>query len=299
MATIIGGIATSHAPQLLMPPLQWSDLPTRTKMPRRAKPDVEAELTDEAKIAKSARCNAAIAKLRDQMAAWKPDIVLIMGDDQHENIFEDNMPPFVMFIGDEVAATQNFRYLGEKPVDQMDHFKVASKAARQILDNLMEDGFDPGWSTKMRDEAGLGHAFGRPLRFFTPDCSVPIIPLMVNTYYPPAPSAKRCLQMGKALRKAVESIPENLRVAIVASGGLAHTVIDEDLDRTFLAALEKHDEAYMAGMAADILIEGTSEIRNWIMASGIMGYGAEIIDYVPCYRNAEGIGCGMGFAVWK
>ena len=78
-----------------------------------------------------------------------------------------------------------------------------------------------------------------------------------------------------------------------------HTVIDEDMDRRFLKALEEQDEAYMAAMPAHDLIEGTSEIRNWIMASGVMGYGAKVVDYVPCYRNNEGIGCGMGFAIWK
>ena len=298
MANIVGGIATSHAPQLLMPALQWSDLPTRTKLPRRAKPDVANDLTDAAKIEKEKRCWDAIGKLRDQLTAWKPDLIFIMGDDQHENILDDNMPPFTMFIGEEVDATQGFKYLGVSPLDQMTRYKVADGVARRILENLMDNGFDPGWSTKTRDEAGLGHAFGRPLKFLS-DGSVPIIPLMVNTYYPPAPSAKRCLQFGKALRKAIDSIPENLRVVVVSSGGLVHTVIDEDLDREFLGALERHDEAYMAAMPAELLIEGTSEIRNWIMASGVMGYGAEVVDYVPCYRNAEGIGCGMGFAIWK
>ncbi len=299
MATIVGGIATSHAPQLLMPALKWSDLPTRTKLPRHAKADVENDLTDAAKVDKQKRCNDAIAKLRDQVSEWKPDVIFIMGDDQHENIFDDNMPPFIFYIGEEVGATQNFKYLGEKPIDQVDNYKVAAKAGRQILENLMEDGFDPGWSTKTRDEAGLGHAFGRVLRFLTPSCDIPIIPLMVNTYYPPVPSAKRCLKLGKALRKAIEALPGDLRVAVVASGGLVHTVIDEDMDRRFLKALEEQDEAYMAAMPAAELTEGTSEIRNWIMASGVMGYGAKVVDYVPCYRNNEGIGCGMGFAIWK
>jgi 3-O-methylgallate 3,4-dioxygenase len=298
MAKIIGGIATSHAPQLLMPALQWSDLPTRTHLPRHAKPNVADDLTDAAKLEKEKRCWDAIGKLRDQLTAWKPDLIFIMGDDQHENILDDNMPPFTMFIGEEVDATQGFKYLGVSPLDQRVRYKVAAKVARNILENLMENGFDPGWSNKTRDEAGLGHAFGRPLKFLS-DGTIPIVPLMVNTYYPPAPSAKRCLQFGKALRKAIEEIKEDLRVVVIASGGLVHTVIDEDLDREFLDALARNDHGYMAAMPADQLIEGTSELRNWIMASGVMDAGAEVVDYVPCYRNTEGIGCGMGFALWK
>jgi 3-O-methylgallate 3,4-dioxygenase len=122
---------------------------------------------------------------------------------------------------------------------------------------------------------------------------------MVNTYYPPAPSAKRCLQLGGELRRIVEAWPGDVRVVVLASGGLTHTVIDEALDAAFLKALAIYDEAYLASMSAAVLIEGTSEIRNWIIAAGAMGRGAKIVDYVPCYRTDQGVDCAMGFALWR
>lgn len=299
MAQLIGGLATSHAPQLLMPALQWSDLPTRTKGPFNPKPNIAAELTDAAKLANEARCKKAIAALKAQLDAWAPDAVVVMGDDQHENILDDNQPPFLIYLAPETDATLHFNYLGVKSTDQMTRYPVDAKLATALYDGLTEAGFDIAWSKKTREEYGLGHAFGRALDFLMPERKLPIVPLMVNTYYPPAPSAKRCLALGKALRRAIEALPGNARIVVVASGGLSHTVIDEALDAEFIKALETHDESYYAAMPAEVLVEGTSEIRNWIIAAGAMGRAGRMIDYVPCYRQPNGVGCAMGFAVWK
>lgn len=299
MAEVIGGLAMSHAPQLLMPPERWPELPSRTKGPFHPKANIAAELTVEAMVAKSARCHAAIAEMRAKLAAWRPDVLLVMGDDQHENILDDNMPPFVLYTSATVAATRHFTYLGESGKDQMDDYLVADAFADRLLVGLMDAGFDIAWSRATRDEQGLGHAFGRALKFVMPEKQSAILPLMVNTYYPPAPSAKRCLHLGQEIRRVVNAIPGDQTVAVLASGGLSHTKIDERLDGALLAALERYDEDYLARMEAEVLVEGTSEIRNWIIAAGVMGRGARVIDYVPCYRNADGIGCGMGFAIWE
>ncbi|HLI20627.1 MAG TPA: hypothetical protein VKV32_05895 [Stellaceae bacterium] len=299
MAQLIGGMATSHAPQLLMPALQWSDLPTRVKGPFHPKPDIAKELTDEVKLARQARCNKALAALRDQLAAWKPDVLIVVGDDQHENIQDDNQPPFLLYLAPETDATLHFEYLGVKSTDQMKRYTVASDVAKSLYDGLTDEGFDIAWSRKNREEYGLGHAFGRALDFLMPNRDIPIVPLMVNTYYPPAPSAKRCLDLGKALRRVIDKLPGKARIAVLGSGGLSHTVIDEALDAAFIKALETHDERYYAAMPAEVLVEGTSEIRNWIIVAGVMGKGGRMIDYVPCYRQPTGVGCAMGFAVWE
>lgn len=299
MAKIIGGLATSHAPQLLMPALRWSELPTRTKGPFYPKPDIAVELTDAAKLAKEARCRAALEQLRAQLYAWAPDAVIVIGDDQHENILDDNMPPFVIYAADEVDATLHFTYLGEKSIDQTTRYRVPADLARHLLHGLMDQGFDPAWSRKTREEFGLGHAFGRALKFLMPDARFPIVPLMVNTYYPPAPSAKRCLALGDAIREVVEGLGTAARVVVLASGGLSHTVIDEAYDEAFMAALERNDRGYFAAMKSADLVEGTSEIRNWIIAAGALDRGGGMIDYVPCYRQPSGVGCAMGFATWK
>lgn len=299
MAHIVGGLASSHAPQLLMPPGRWSSLPTRTKQPLHPKPGIAAELTEDAKRAKHERCHRAFAVLRDALAAWRPDAVIVIGDDQHENILDDNMPPFVVYTGAEADATMHFNYLGEASRDQVTRYSVAAPLAAKLVEGLMEEGFDPAWSTKLRDPTGLGHAFGRVLKFVMPELPCPIVPVMVNTYYPPAPNAKRCLQFGRALGRVIGCLAGDARIALLASGGLSHTVIDEALDAAVIAALETNDLDTLGGIPSSVLVEGTSEIRNWIIVAGAMNRGARMVDYVPCYGNADGIGCAMGFALWS
>jgi len=85
----------------------------------------------------------------------------------------------------------------------------------------------------------------------------------------------------------------------VASGGLSHVRIDEKLDREFIVALEKFDAAYLAGIPSSVLVEGTSELRNWIITAAAAGTRATMVDYIPCYRTIQGIGCAMGFAYWN
>ncbi len=299
MAEIVGCMAMSHGPQLLTPPDKWSELPTRVKGPFHPKPGIEAELTPESKSAHAARCHAAIGALRDRLAQWAPDTVVILGDDQNENILRDNMPPFTIFIADEVDATVKFRYFGEKETDQMTRYRVNGPLANELVTGLMGQGFDPSWSRETRYHAGLGHAFGRVLKFLMPEADRAIIPVMVNTYFPPAPSAKRCFDLGAALGRLIAASTNAQRVVVIGSGGLSHTLIDEKLDQDFIAALVAQDVDYLMAIPDDVLTAGTSEIRNWIAVAGAAGSGGTRVDYVPCYRNADGVGCAMGFAYWE
>jgi aromatic ring-opening dioxygenase catalytic subunit (LigB family) len=299
MATIVGALAMSHGPQLIMPAQQWPDLPNRSKGPFNPKAGIASEITVDAMLAKEARCKKALTALSEQLYRWKPDAVIVMGDDQHENVLDDNQPPFLIYIAKEADATLHFEYLGTKATDQMRHYMVDSSLARGLLDGLMESDFDPAWSSNTREETGLGHAFGRVLDFLMPGEKLPIVPVMVNTYFPPAPSARRCLQFGKALRKTLAALPSDARVVLVASGGMSHFIIDENFDAAFIKALESRDESYLSSIPASTLVAGTSELRNWIIAAGAMNKGARMVDYVPCYRNDKGIGCAMGFAVWE
>jgi aromatic ring-opening dioxygenase catalytic subunit (LigB family) len=297
MATLIGCLAMSHGPQLMITPDKWGVLHTREWDLLPVRPDLEQE-TLEIKWAKWRRCMKAIDVLRRKLEEFSPDVLLVVGDDQHENILEDNTPPFTIYIGEEVEASTNLKYFNEpKSANRVKH-KVHVELAESILNDLMEAGFDPAYSKKTRYEGGLGHAFARPLKFLMPAAQYPIVPIMVNTYYPPAPSARRCVQLGKALASALRAHKGSRRVAILGSGGLTHTKIDEHLDQSFLQALEKSDIEYLSRMASEALIEGTSEIRNWIVTAAAANSNAKLVDYQPLYRTPTGVGCAMGFAYW-
>jgi 3-O-methylgallate 3,4-dioxygenase len=102
-----------------------------------------------------------------------------------------------------------------------------------------------------------------------------------------------------ALREAIEAYPEDLRVALVASGGLSHFVTDEALDRRTLEALRAGDARALCDLPAHLLNSGNSEVRNWIVvAAACQGMQLAWDDYIPVYRTAAGTGCGLTFARW-
>jgi hypothetical protein len=299
MAEIVGCLAMSHGPQLLTPPDKWPELPTRTKGPFHPKEDLAAELTPENMRAYGDRCNAAIATLKEKLAEWAPDTVVIVGDDQNENIRHDNMPPFTIFIGEEADASLKYRYFGNDEMQSITRYAVNQPLAEQLITGLMDKSFDPSWSRETRYHAGLGHAFGRVLNFLMPDPRPAIVPVMINTYFPPTPSAKRSYALGRAMGELINDTDTAQRVVLIGSGGLSHTVIDEALDQDFMTALETNDSGYMESMPAETLVSGTSEILNWIVVAGGAGKAGKMIDYVPCYRTEQGVGCAMGFAYWE
>jgi hypothetical protein len=124
---------------------------------------------------------------------------------------------------------------------------------------------------------------------------------MLNTYYPPnRPTPSRCYQIGELLGRVVNAFPQQLRVAIVASGGLSHFVCDEELDRGVLKAIGAGDSDTLRNLPRSSLNSGSSEIANWITVAGAMqGHGIKWHEYVPVHRTPAGTGIGLAFLTWK
>jgi Catalytic LigB subunit of aromatic ring-opening dioxygenase len=297
MAHLVGCVGMSHAPQLMLDPSHWHLLRNRQSENLPDKPELANE-TDDVKWTKWRGCMAAIEKLRRCVEALHPDILIVVGDDQHENLVDDNMPPFTIYMGNDAEASVSLRYLNQPRSENRTKYRIDAKMAEALITGLMDQGFDPAYSKKTRYDGGLGHAFARVLKFLVPNADCRVIPVMVNTYYPPAPSANRCLQFGRAVAWLLRSYPSDERVVIAASGGLSHTRIDEALDGSFIRALESNDTTAMSAMPSSVFREGTSEILNWIVIAGAADRSGEMIDYFPLYRTRTGVGCAMGFAHW-
>jgi hypothetical protein len=89
---------------------------------------------------------------------------------------------------------------------------------------------------------------------------------------------------------------------VMASGGLTHFVIDEELDRQILAAMAKGDEAALEAIPESLFKVGTAETKNWypvIAAVNRSGLKFNQVDYVPCYRTEAGTGNAMAFVYWE
>src|SRR5262244_2945883 len=297
MAHLVGCMAMSHGPQLMLNPDQWDLLRNRESEGLPDKPGLENE-TPEVKWTKWRGCMDAIGTLRQKLNEFRPDVVIVVGYDQHENLIDDNMPPFTIYMGETAEASVSLRYLKQPKSENRTRYQVDSKMAEALINGLMDEGFDPSYSKQTRYEGGLGHAFARVLKFLTPEANRSVVPVMVNTYYPPAPSAQRCVNFGRVMAGILKRSPTSERIVIVASGGLSHTKIDEELDRQFIQALKQNDTDYMGAMLSSILVEGTSEIRNWIVTAAAANREGTLVDYFPLYRTRTGVGCAMGFAYW-
>ncbi len=320
MAKIILGLGTSHSPQVSQTPNWWAD---QADIDRKRTPfesltaSAPAWMADELKMpvwqAKHEAVQEAIKALGDRLEAAEPDVVVLIGDDQDELFLDDCLPTFSIFWGQEswdrpqhVHADLSvpsrkavfWSFHGEEP----EPYPCLPDFGRHLVEQMMDAEFDVAQFTRQHEERSLGHAFTFVRRrLMRGDKPIPIVPVFINTYIPPnQPSAGRCYRFGQALRKAIESWPEDLRVAIVASGGLSHFVIDVELDREVLDALAAKDRDRLAAIPREKLQSGSSEILNWITAGGALeGLNMEVLGYYPGYRSTAGTGVGMAFAEWR
>ncbi|HEV2429907.1 MAG TPA: protocatechuate 3,4-dioxygenase [Burkholderiales bacterium] len=256
-------------------------------------------------------CERHLDRLARSIANAKLDALIVVGDDQREQYFEDNMPAFLVYCG---ASIRNSTL--DLPLEAPEYWKrarsqyhepdaprdypVARDLGLHLIQFLLDAGFDVSFSEKLAKPRGEGHAFGFVHRRLMGSRIVPVVPLVVNTYYPPnQPRPRRCFQLGKMLARGVKELDEDIRVGIIASGGLSHFTIDEELDRRVLEACRTGDEKALASIPLAKLNSGNSEIRNWILVAGAaVGLRADWQEYVPLYRTPAATGCGMAFAAW-
>jgi 3-O-methylgallate 3,4-dioxygenase len=322
MAQIVLGLGTSHSPQLSTPPEIWPVHAERDKtslelytqdgravtyqeLLSTAPAFIRNELTLEKWQSRYDVCQSAIAKEGEILSETNPDVLIMVGDDQQEVIQDDNVPAILIYWGKTIPHVPSSLIPALHAAawaygDEEREYPVAWRLGRHVIEFLMDKKFDLAQSRFIRAGQGMGHAFSFVYRRILNNRPLPTIPIMLNTYYPPnQPSAQRCYELGKALRQAVENWESDTRVAIIASGGLSHFVLDEELDKETLKAMENKNEAQLTSLPSERLKAGTSEIRNWLVIAGATeDLKMTLIDYAPCYRSAAGTGVGMAFAAW-
>lgn len=318
MAEIVLGIGTSHSPQLRIPPEKWRLLVEKDEkdprfdyqeLLRKADPEIRKELSEEVFQRKYTTCQTALSKLCETVDAVSPDAVIIIGDDQHEQYWEDNMPMFSIYYGEQAEQKarsaereRSWWNVAEAHPDETNRTSPCDSAlALHLIEALTERGFDLATSNKLRSERGIGHAFTFVLNRILPEDSIRVVPVMVNVFFPPnRPLPKRCYALGRAMAEAVRSWEADKKVAIVASGGLSHFIIDEEIDRMVLEGLLKKDKEKLSNLPLErLLVLGTGEALNWIVAAGALDHlHPKLLGYVPCYRTPAGTGCAMAFMQW-
>ena len=334
MSKLVLAAGTSHTPLLTFGASLWEEYSRRDlKNPRlntsdgRFLPYSElleqsagrhaAEATLDVFEAKAEVCRASIDRIAAEIADADVDVVIIATDDESELFDRPNTPAVSLYYGDtiitrpfsskqiELDTTPPFfvQMIRHYEMDRPRTFPAMASFGRDLIERLIEKHIDIGAAAQIEDplRSGFGHGIGFVINKLFGGRDIPVVPILFNTYYAPnAPTPSRCFEIGQALRAAIDESEQDLRVALIASGGLSHFVVDEDLDKTVLDAFRSGEMAPLRDIPASALNAGSSEIRNWIaMAGALADMQLEWLEYQPLYRTPAGTGVGAAFGVWK
>jgi protocatechuate 4,5-dioxygenase, beta chain len=211
---------------------------------------------------------------KEWMKANKPDVIFLVFND-HATAFDLNMiPTFAIGCASEYAVADEG--WGPRPVPKViGHPMLAAHIAQSVI----QDDFDLTIVNKMDVDHGLTVPLslmcGQPEAW-----PCPVIPFAVNVVQYPVPSGKRCLNLGKAIRKAIESYDEDLNVQIWGTGGMSHQLqgpraglINKTHDNAFMDLMISDPEAQAAVPHIKYVREAGSEgieLVMWLVARGAL-----------------------------
>lgn len=330
MADLVLGIASSHTPQMSSGPEWWSRHAERDRhnpelvdregrvvsfeaLCRKVGGALDGELKPDVWRDKFDRAQRAVEVLAGRLRDAEPEAVVVVGDDQQELFGGDVVPAVAVYTGDVVwdggADPERRRRTPEdilaaewaQHADEPDPYPVATELAGHLARVLVGEGFDLAVCRSQGEGRTLGHAFTFVRRRLGLPPATPIVPVLLNTIYGPnVPTPSRCIALGGSIRRAIGSWGADRRVAVMASGGLSHFVIDEVLDRRILDALLASRVRSLADLPARHFRSGTSESLNWLVVGGSLdGLAMDLVDYIPAYRSEAGTGTAMAFATWS
>jgi gallate dioxygenase len=265
MATIVGGIATSHTPTIgfALDTNKQND-PVWAPIFKAYEP-VQQWLKDKA-----------------------PDVIFYIFNDHMTSFFIDHYSHFSLGVGENFPVADE----GGGPRD-LPPLQGCPALAQHIAMGLVADEFDLSYF----QEKGLDHGCFSPLSLLLPhepDWPTKIIPFQVGVLQFPSPSARRCYKLGRSLRKAILSYPENIKVAIAGTGGLSHQVHGErcgfnntDWDMEFMERLAKDPEGLTDITIAEYAKRGGlegAEVVMWLIMRGALAKEVKTIHqsyYLP------------------
>jgi gallate dioxygenase len=152
------------------------------------------------------------ASVTAELAAMRPDLIVMYDTDHLNTFFLDNLPVFA------IGVTGAFKGPNDEP-RAVPIYTIKSRA--DVAAHLRRAAIDAGFDLALAQEFAVDHSVVVPLHFMTPAMGIPVIPVFVSGHVPPLPSAKRCYELGVTIKRAIESWPEPLRVVVIGSGSFS------------------------------------------------------------------------------
>jgi 2,3-dihydroxyphenylpropionate 1,2-dioxygenase len=192
MAQVVGGIGISHAPGWLA----W---------PEAAPPAQKRAVAD---------ATARVARYLDDA---RPDFIVALLDDHFENLYRSLMPTFAIGVAEAHSGPADY-WMEALGMTEKLVFPGVQEVAGELLEGMIAQNFDVARAGAFE----FGNNVLVPWTYIRPQNDIPIIPVMINIFTPPLPRMERAYAFGQALRRAIEALPGDKRVVVMATGGLSH-----------------------------------------------------------------------------
>jgi len=233
--------------------------------------------------------------VKEYIKQVKPDVVILVYNDHASAFSLELIPTFALGCAAEFAPADEG--WGPRPVPVV---KGHPEMAAHIAQSVILDEFDLTIVNKMDVDHGLtvplSLVYGK-----VDEWPCKVIPVAVNVVQYPAPTGNRCFNLGKAIRKAVESYPEDLRVMIWGTGGMSHQLqgpraglINKEFDNRFMDLLINDPQAATQIKHLEYLREAGSEgieLVMWLVARGALHKQVKTLHrfyHVPASNTAVG-----------
>ena len=234
--------------------------------------------------------------VKEWLADTDPDIAIVVYNDHGLNFFLDKMPTMALGCADRYENSDEGWGL-----QTLATFTGDAAFSWHIAESLVEQEFD----LTICQEMYVDHGFIVPMALMwrhLPEWPVKGIPLAINTIQHPIPSARRLYKLGQALRKAIDSYPEDLKVVIFGTGGMSHQlqgeragIIDVEFDLKCMESMIS-DPDWMADLTTTQIIEkaGTEgvEVIMWLVMRGALNDRVNVVHkhyHVPVSNTAAGV----------
>jgi protocatechuate 4,5-dioxygenase beta chain len=238
--------------------------------------------------------------VKAHLDAARPDAIVVVANDHFNTFFLNNFPTFAIGVADAASGPNDQTRMPSY------EFAVHSELASHVLRTGMNAGFD----FAVTQEFGVDHAMLVPLHYLTDDVNIPVVPIWVNAFLKPLPSARRCHALGTMLKGAIDGLPRKLRVAVMATGHFSLEIAGPRVDPgerhgTPDIGWSKHVHGRIANAEIDrLLAEATpeqmwkagnigGELLNWIVMLATVGKTR------PCYLADHDDEDGHTFAAWR
>jgi len=255
-----------------------------------------------AQIAKDAAHDTArhYRDVKAHLDAARAEAIIVIANDHFNTFFLNNFPTFAIGVAETSSGPND-----QTKMPRYD-FKVHFPLAEHLCRASIADGFD----FSVAQEFGVDHAMLVPLHYLTDGVTTPVVPIWVNTFVKPLPSAHRCYALGRALRSAIESFPQKLRIAVLGSGSFSLEIGGPKIDpgkRNAVPDLawSRHIHGRLKEAQFDELIAESTpermwkagniggELLNWIVALGVIGRDK------PRYLADHNDKDGHAYAAWR